>query len=288
MFALLLVFASSLAAQQNRFGSPACSGPDRELADRTFFLLCHSGSLKVPVWVSYELKPEYLMGNAARPKRFRRDASLSQSGAQDSDYKGSGFVRGHMAPAEDFSWSEEAIRSTFLLSNAVPQRHNPNAGRWSQLEAAVRRLAAVSDAVYVVTGPIFDSAQPEFIGPGRVAVPSHTFKAVLAVRGLKKSMYAAIIPNDAVVKGPLHSFGVTVAEVQRRTGLDFFDALEDEEERRLESSPSRSGDLHRFQNRTRLKGEVDARHPAGSAAILDSLSNLLMGGLVSPTVHTLP
>jgi len=32
-----------------------------------------------------------------------------------------------------------------------------NAGAWAQLETAVRRLAAHSDAVYIFTGPIFDS-----------------------------------------------------------------------------------------------------------------------------------
>ncbi len=236
MFALLVLLTPFLAAQQNRYGNPACSGPDQELADRSFFVLCHSASRKVPLWVAYELKPEHLARLAARPKHFRRDASLSHSGALDSDYKGSGFVRGHMAPAEDFAWSEQAIRTTFLLSNAVPQRHNPNSGRWSQLEAAVRRLAAASDAVYVITGPIFNSHEPEVIGPGRVAVPSHTFKVILAVQGDQKRMYAAIIPNDVVLSGPLNSFAVTVAEVQRLTGFDFFDALEDEEERELESS----------------------------------------------------
>ena len=51
------------------------------------------------------------------PPRFR---SVWRPSAYDSDYKGSGYSRGHMAPAADFGWSKASIRATFLLSNAVP------------------------------------------------------------------------------------------------------------------------------------------------------------------------
>jgi endonuclease G len=235
---ILILLAALLPAQPDRFGYPACSGPDQELADRSFFVLCHSASRKVPLWVGYELKPEHLSRTAQRPSRFRPDHQLAHPGALDSDYKYSGFSRGHMAPAADFAFSDKAIRATFLLSNAVPQRANPNSGRWAQLEAAVRRLAASSDSLYIFTGPIFDFPQPELIGEGRVAVPSHTFKVILALKGSQKTMYASIIPNDTRVTAPLDSFTVSVSEVQRRTGLDFFPLLEDTEELRLESQRS--------------------------------------------------
>jgi endonuclease G len=233
--ALLLAVAAPLAAQQDRFGNPACSGPDRELANRSFFVVCHSASRKTPVWVSYELRPEHLGGIAPRPSRFRRDSGLSHAGAADEDYRGSGFSRGHMAPAADFAWSEEAIRATFLLSNAAPQRQGVNAGLWGQLERAVRRIAAHSDAVYVFSGTIFDPDAAQTIGPGRVAVPSHTFKVVLALEGGRKTMFAAIVPNRAEVAEPLSAFATTVDEVERRTGLDFFNRLDYDEQRRLES-----------------------------------------------------
>lgn len=230
---LLLVLATLLVAQ-GRFEAPACSGDERELADRTFFVLCHSARLKVAVWVSYELKPEHLHRVAARPRHFHRDMELSHAGASNHDYRGSGFSRGHMAPAADFAWSTEAIQTTFLLSNAVPQRQALNSGRWAQLETAVRVVAADSDLTTVITGPIFDNDSPETIGAGRVAVPTHLFKVVLAVRGARKIMYAAIIPNAAVAE-PLNHFSVSVAEAQQRTGIDFFSGLEDSEEERLET-----------------------------------------------------
>ena len=235
--AFLLALLPALSAQPNHFGLPACSGPEREFAVRAYFVLCHGSNYKVPLWVGYELTPDRLQRVAARPTHFRTDAQLARPGAHDADYRHSGYTRGHLAPAADFAWSDRAIRATFLLSNTVPQHGSANFGRWAQLESAIRKIAAASDAVYIFTGPIFDSPHPERIGPGRVAVPSHTFKVVLALRGGSKTMHAAIVPNTASVIEPLDHFTTTVAEVERRTGLDFFAELDDEVERLLEASP---------------------------------------------------
>jgi endonuclease G len=153
----------------------------------------------------------------------------------DTDYRASGFSRGHMVPAEDLAFSDASIQATFLLSNVAPQRQALNAGRWRQLENAVRRIAAGSDAVYVFTGPIFDSPGSTFIGTSRVAVPTHFYKVILAVEGERKILYAAILPNAEQVEDELNRFATTVDEVERRTGLDFFSALDDSEEGALES-----------------------------------------------------
>ena len=48
----------------------------------------------------------------------------------------SGYDKGHMAPANDFTRSIEAMRATFVLTNSVPQKHGVNGGLWAQLEAA--------------------------------------------------------------------------------------------------------------------------------------------------------
>jgi endonuclease G len=235
LFYLLLASAAGVLAQPDRFGLPAC-GPGAELANRSFFVLCHNSSLKVPVWVAYELRPEHLSRVASRPHRFRRDRDLATPGATDADYRNSGFNRGHMAPAADFAWSASAISATFLLSNAVPQRAKANSGVWARLEAAVRRIAADSDEIYIFSGPVFESENPQRIGAGGVAVPEHTFKVILAIQRGTKFMCAAIVPNSDTSSGVPADLTTTVDEVERRTGLDFFSALDDAEERELESS----------------------------------------------------
>ncbi|MGH9662119.1 MAG: DNA/RNA non-specific endonuclease [Bryobacteraceae bacterium] len=234
--ATLLLSLGSLLAQENlKFGNPGCVGDDRELADRRFFVLCHSADLKVPLWVSYELKREDLDGPAPRAKGFRPDTELARPGSTDADYRNSGFSRGHMAPAEDFDRSTEAMRATFTLSNIVPQLQGVNGGRWAQLEASGRAIAAEHGAAYIVTGPIFARALVDTIGDGEVGIPTHTFKVVLAVgSGGARKMFASIMPNAENVTKPVNAYSTTVRNVERRTGFNFFSALPDAEERALE------------------------------------------------------
>ena len=230
---LLFLAASALLAQQAPFGSPACAG---ESAGRTFFFLCHSPSAKVPLWAGYVLTRRQLeqpVRSSARP-HFRRDDALHSPGATNRDYRHSGFSRGHLVPAADFRFSDEAYRSTFILSNAIPQKQSVNSGRWAAAEAAVRKLVRDADRVHVFAGPLFEG-ELQRIGAGRVAVPSHTFKVVLAVRGSRHAMYALIVPNQDGVTDSLDELAVPVDEVEQRTGLDFFSELEDSVERQLES-----------------------------------------------------
>lgn len=190
--------------------------------------MCYSAARKVPAWVGYEFTPDRLSHPSTRSSCFRRNTALESPTATNADYRHSGFSRGHLAPAADFAWSAEARRATYLLSNVVPQDQTMNAGRWSQ---------AQSDAVYVFTGALFESPEPERIGPGQIAVPSHLFKVILAVQPGRNVMFAFIMPNDAAAaRVPFASFLTSVNEVQERAGLDFFSALEDPEEQRLESA----------------------------------------------------
>ncbi|MEK7406724.1 MAG: DNA/RNA non-specific endonuclease [Acidobacteriota bacterium] len=234
LFALAMPVAQ--AQDSLKFGNPGCTGDDREQADRQYFQLCHSADLKVPLWVGYELSKDDLNGPADRPSGFRQDRDLSRPGAKDKDYERSGYSRGHMAPAEDFDRSVEAIRTTFLMSNVVPQLQGVNGGRWAQLESAVRSIVRQSGRAYVFTGPIFSGQEVETIADGEVGVPTHTYKVVLAVgQGGAKRMYAVIMPNADNVTNPVNSYATTVRNVERRTGLDFFDRLSDDEERSLEA-----------------------------------------------------
>jgi endonuclease G len=218
--ALVLILPTLLAAQPDRFSLPACNGPDQELATKTAFVLCHSATLRVPIWTAYELRPNQ-QNDTPRPKQFQKDLSLRQEGATNTDYKHSGYSRGHLVPAEDIAEPAD----TFLLSNTVPQDQSMNAGIWRQLENKVRKIAANSDAVYIITGTIFDSAEIESIGPGKVAVPTHLYKAVLALREDSITLYVAIIPNQSSIREPLSTFTVDLAQLENRTGLTFFRSL---------------------------------------------------------------
>ncbi len=111
----LLLPALSLA-QPDRFAVPACAGPQLELADRAFYLLCYDSGRKVALWTAHETGPEHLRAGASRPHHFRQDTALAGPIARNADYRHSGYSRGHLVPAEDMAWSQEAMHCVLPAS----------------------------------------------------------------------------------------------------------------------------------------------------------------------------
>lgn len=96
---LLLALLAPLPAQPDRLGLPACAGPDRELAPKHSFIVCHSASFKAPLWAAHELIPSRLLSPVStRRAHFRRDYSLPMPGASVAGYRSTGFSRGHLVP----------------------------------------------------------------------------------------------------------------------------------------------------------------------------------------------
>ena len=238
---LLFAFAPLFAQDHLKFGQPACSGP---VLDKKFFIVCHDATRKIPVWVGYSLSKDDLASANAKRKGldFRADPDLAKGQrAEIADYKNTATVKydkGHMAPAADFERSAEAIKATFVLSNAVPQKHGVNAGVWARLEAAVRALADSHGHVWVFSGPVFvGNKAVAMIGPDKVAVPTHTYKVILCVNANgDHEMFAFVMPNINKPSGKMEDYGASVSNVQKLTGLDFFSALPAAEQERLEAS----------------------------------------------------
>lgn len=156
---------------------PATQGL-RELCFSGFAVL-HNGQTKTPVFVAERLNRGLLRQaqGLTRTDNFYEEARLPKAERADlDDYRGSGYSRGHMAPAADM-YSEEIMAQSFSLANMVPQDQTHNAGPWSRIEQDTRKyiMRAAGD-VYIFTGPVY-SERPRSIGAG-VAVPSHLYKLV--------------------------------------------------------------------------------------------------------------
>lgn len=76
--------------------------------------------------------------------------------SQNSDYKGSGFDRGHLAAAGNHKANQRCVEQTFYLSNMAPQvGPGFNRDSWNRLEKYVRKLTKVYKNVYCCTGPLY-------------------------------------------------------------------------------------------------------------------------------------
>ena len=209
--------------------------PGDEIIKHTGYTLSYNEEYEIANWVAYELTRDEVLGTAERGDDFREDKAVSTGSAKLKDYKGSGYDRGHMAPAADFKWSEEAMSDTFYLSNMAPQDPSFNRGIWGDLESAVRSMAYDNESIYVVVGPVLTDGPYETIGDSNVAVPNYFYKVILDYTDPEIKAIGFIMPNENSSKS-LASFAVSVDEVEEMTGLDFFPALPDDQEEEIEKN----------------------------------------------------
>lgn len=187
-------------------------------------------------WVAYELKKNQVVYTEFKRPYFYVDKAVKTKSADWRNYKKSGYDRGHLCPAGDRKYSKTAFEETFLTSNISPQKHDFNAGVWNRLEQKVRYWAKKYDGVYVITGGILEKGL-KGIGDEHVDVPNYFYKILLDNSNGKTKMIAFLMPHKDSDK-PLYDFVVSVDEIEKRTGIDFFPKLDDAKENRLEASTS--------------------------------------------------
>lgn len=191
-----------------------------QVVEREGYALGYSEAHEQAFWVQYRFtRDENQTRGAIRKDNFRPDPKVKTGSAALADYRGSGYDRGHLAPAADMKWSVEAMNDSFYLSNISPQDHAMNAGVWNDVEKFVRYTVNVEDSIIVVTGPVFKGGEKK-IGANGVTVPSAFYKIIYDETEPRK-MIAFIVPNRDSYE-PLTSFVVSVDEVEAQTGLDFF------------------------------------------------------------------
>ena len=185
-----------------------------------------------PNYVSWELTGEETKGRTPRFNTFAPDLNVLGC-ARLEDYRGSGYDRGHMAPAGDMKWSQEAMEACFLLTNMCPQAKALNSGAWKTLEEKCRQWAVRDSALIIVCGPILTDKLTGTIGDG-VTVPDRFFKVILAPYANPPRAIGFIMPNGRV-SGGMQQAAVSVDEVEAATGYDFFSALPDDIENQVEA-----------------------------------------------------
>jgi len=215
-----------------RFGAPSY---DPVLLCRVGYALSYNAQRKVPDWVAYHLTPEKVSAQLNRTDDFRADSDLPEGErAELTDYRGSDYDMGHMAPAAAMRWSRMAMSESFLLSNMASQvGAGFNRGIWRALEARVRKWVLKRGDLYVVTGPIYGSKFLKYIGSNKVAVPTAFYKVVFDPA--RNEAIALILPNESRPTKELASFIFSVDEVETQTGLDFLPDLDDAVEDGIES-----------------------------------------------------
>ncbi len=204
----------------------------QELVEYTGFNVSFNADLHIPNYVAYELTRSEVQGEEPRSDKFLCDETVKGC-PTTTDYTGSGYDRGHMAPAADMKWSKQAMKESFYLTNICPQNHSLNSGGWKRLEEKVRAWADRDSAIIVISGPLLDGPVSRLTSG--VAVPTGFFKVVLAPFASPMRAIAFVYKNEGGQK-KVEQQVVSVDEVERLTGFDFFSSLPDDIETEIEKS----------------------------------------------------
>lgn len=185
-------------------------------------------SLRIPNCVAYELTATMVSMADAPDHESRKNYNYAKdsnvkSCPENWEYRGSGYSRGHMAPAMDMRWDKTAMAQCFYMTNMCPQDTKLNNDHWRVLEEKVHRWAKRDKRIMVYTGPIMGK-NPKMIGKNKqnIAVPDAFFKVLYAP---DQGRAIAFIYENRPCPGNISKYAVTVAEVERRTGLTFSSAI---------------------------------------------------------------
>jgi len=194
-----------------------------EIVRHNYYSLSYNERYEQAEWVAYVLKKAHLTYDDRKRPYFIEDPKVRSKSADWRNYKGSGFDRGHLCPAGDRRFSEQAYNETFYTSNISPQDRAFNAGVWNRLEQQIRQWAKRYGTVFVVTGGVLEKGLQE-IGDEDVDVPKYYYKIV--AKGDSDAMEVlAFLMEGRESSKPLSEFAVSVSELEKRTGIDFFEKL---------------------------------------------------------------
>jgi endonuclease G len=235
----MYTYPSAIYRSHVEFGVPADANPgdDLLLSKRQYYVSynCAKGR---PNWVSWDLNKTHF-GDAPRSSSFSSDASLPSTcyHVVTGDYTNSGFDRGHQVRSEERTWDATDNKSTFLMTNVVPQTHDLNAGPWLDLEYYLQDLAQTGNKeIYVISGPIGSSGTLN--GAGKVQIPTYNFKIAVIMpygKGLANvtstssiQVLAVKMPNTTGISGASWtSYKTTVDALESTTGYNFLAKLPD-------------------------------------------------------------
>ena len=217
------------------------------------FSLEWDNSLVANRWTCYQLHAGNTLTGADRNDDFKADPEVAVSPVLD-DYRNSGFSRGHLCPSADRQCSVEQNKQTFYLTNMQPQYQSHNGGLWSRLETLVRdfatndeytalhcdtlyivKAATITDKVTIndqeVDGIYADRCVGNASHKHELIVPKYFYMALLHYNKETDTYHSIAFWTDHIdetqsVKN-LADYAISIKELEKRTGIDFFCNLPD-------------------------------------------------------------
>lgn len=125
-----------------------------------------------PISVDYTIDASNIVQMARANISFKDDKQIEKVA---SNYLNSGYDRGHLAPAADFTTDRNTLEATYLMSNISPMFPKFNRGKWAQIEGHARDLVFKHGSVKIKTIPVYGDTTNYC---GNLVVPTAFIKMV--------------------------------------------------------------------------------------------------------------
>ena len=147
--------------------------------------------------------------------------------------------RGHMCPSADRLRSKEVNEQTYYMSNIVPQASALNEGIWLDMENKLRSWVNNKTTVYVVKGSTMDKSD-DIMGYNiyGLPIPKYFYMAFILKNSLGYyglAFWTEHHTNKNHAGENLYNYAITIDELEKKTGIDFFCNLPDDVENQAES-----------------------------------------------------
>lgn len=201
-------------------------------------------------WTCYQMHRGY-SGKYSRVSNFYFDTTNLTADEYYDEFKYfPGYDRGHICPSGDRTASEEMNAQTFVMTNMQPQYHQFNGydkqtgdnGLWVRMENQLRKWAdklSATDTIFVCKGGTIDSETNIItrIG-GKLIVPKYFYMAILRKSsfGYAGMAFWSEQTNAWRMNETLRSHAISISELEKRTGIDFFCNLSDDVEAQVEKT----------------------------------------------------
>jgi len=203
---------------------------DDYLIIRTQYAVSYNSKLNAVNWAGWNLNSSWFGKSGRYEGRFITDTTLPLGIIKitHDDYTNSGYDRGHLVRSHERSSNPEDNKSTFLMTNIVPQTPDLNRGVWLDFERFCENLAMKQNKeLYIYAGGIYKSGST--IGKG-IRVPDSCYKIVVVLEkgeGLEcvdynTRIYCVVMPNIQGIRGnKWRTYAVSVTRIEKSTGYNF-------------------------------------------------------------------
>ncbi len=186
-----------------------------QIIDKEFFVICYDFKLKSAKSVAYTLEGDLVnkLDIEDRPLFYEEELIDKPYRVKYSDYIGSGYNRGHLAPDASFDWSIESLEATYSLANIIPQAPIVNQEMWVNVEQYARDKAVELGELDIVNVVKF-SSKPKYIGEDKIAISDGYYKILYNQdKGYEECFYYANDLNISSIDDNLSKHTVNCGDI---------------------------------------------------------------------------